>query len=58
VLLVAHRGSDRVLGVAPQAASDQTALSVYVLGVDLAAIPGATTPSRAVWELAMRASAA
>lgn len=34
------------------------AVPVYVLAVDLASIPGASTPSRAVWELAMRASAA
>ena len=31
---------------------------VYVAGMDLASIPGASTPSRAIWELAMRASAA
>jgi hypothetical protein len=33
-------------------------MPVYVLDVDLASIPGASTPSREVWELAMRASAA
>lgn len=50
-------GAERVVSLAEYAHA-LLRCPVYVAVMDLASIPGASTPSRAVWELAMRASTA